>query len=165
MTKWNQSGITLSLAVLFACPVFAQEFPQEGPVPTSALISVDSKNSTPLDPGQLKLTVNGHESPITSVTPVQPSAAQVAILIDDGLRGSFDLQLKDISDFINTLPQGVKVMVGYMQNGAVRSTMPQFSADHAAIADSLRVALSSPGISASPYFSRGRLKSSIVLYA
>jgi len=153
MTRWNRSFLTVSLSMLFAGSLYSQELPQEGPVPTTALVMVESKSNQPLDPAQLKLTVKGHESPITAVNPIRPGATEVAILIDDGLRGSFDLQLKDIGDFINSLPQGVKVLVGYMQNGEVRATLPQFSTDHAAVAGSLRVALSAGGISASPYFS------------
>lgn len=137
--------------MLLAAPMVGQEMPMEGPIPTTAMIAVTSKSNAPLDPTMLKLEVNGHESPITAVTPVQPGAAEVAILIDDGLRGSFDLQLNDVKTFITSLPQGSRVLIGYMQNGTVRST-GGFSADHAAVASTLRVPLSAAGESASPYF-------------
>ena len=67
-------------------PMFAQDLPQEGPVPTSALIMVQSKSGAPLDPSMLKLQVGHEVLPITSVRPVPPPAAQIAILIDDGLQ-------------------------------------------------------------------------------
>ena len=44
----------------------AQEIPNEGPVPTTVLINVDSKHNEPLNPALLKLEVNRHESPITA---------------------------------------------------------------------------------------------------
>jgi hypothetical protein len=138
------AGASLALA--------AQEIPNEGPVPTTVLINVDSKHDEPLNPALLKLQVNRHDSPITAVTPVSPATAQVAILIDDGLRSSVSLQLKDLEKFINSLPSGTQVMVGYMQNGTVRSA-GGFSANHEEVASQLRVVESLPGASASPYFS------------
>ena len=140
-----------SLAAFVAAPLFAQDVPTEGPLPTSALISAESKSGAPIDPSLVTLEINGHAAPLTSVTPVHPAAAQVAILIDDGLRSSFSLQLPDMKKFITDLPPGVQVLVGYMRNGQVQSDLG-FSADHAAVANSLRITISSPGVDASPYF-------------
>ncbi len=135
----------------FAVPAFAQELPNEGPVPTTALISVQSKGNAPLNTAALKLEVNGHAATIASVTPVRGAGAQVALLIDDGLRGNFGVQINDVKHFIQSLPAGTQVMVGYMQNGTVRSESG-FTANHDAAASEVRIPLSSPGISASPYF-------------
>ena len=129
----------------------AQEIKSEGPVPTTALITVTSKNDTQLDPTLLKLKVNRHDSPITAVTPLNPARAQVAILIDDGLRSNFSLQLDEIVQFINELPKGTNALIGYMQNGTVRTE--GFTTNHEALADQLRVPFSMPGAAASPYFS------------
>jgi len=135
---------------LVAVPMAAQEIPTEGPAPTTALISARSKNNAPLDAGQLKLQVNGHDAPISSVTPVVPARAEIAILIDDGLRGSFGLQIKDLQNFIDQLPAGTPVFVGYMDEGGVRAAQP-FTTDHMAAINALRVPMSAAGISASPY--------------
>ena len=132
-------------------PAFAQELPNEGPVPTTALIQVQSKNNAPLNSAALKLEVNGHAAEISSVTPVIKEGAQVAILIDDGLRSNFGLQLKDFETFITSLPPNVQVLVGFMENGTVRSE-GGFTTNHEAAAQALRLPLASPGISASPYF-------------
>ena len=148
-----QMMIASTLLAGSAMAVMAQEIPNEGPVPTTVLIQADSKHDEPLNTALLKLQVNRHDSPITAVTPISPSATQVAILIDDGLRGSFGLQMKDIQDFINSLPQGTEVFVGYMQNGGVRSAGGGFSANHEEVASQLRQTLSIPGVAASPYFS------------
>jgi hypothetical protein len=133
-----------------AGPVFAQEPVAEGPVPTTALITLEAKKGVTPDPSMLKLQVDRHDSPITAVTPVTPAAAQVAILIDDGLRFSFGSQIDEFKNFIGALPPGTKVLVGYMQNGTVRSE--GFSTDHEAVASQLRITNSIPGIDASPYF-------------
>jgi hypothetical protein len=112
---------------------------------------VDSKNPVQLDPRALNLQVNGHDTPINSLTSVTSGNMEIGILIDDGLRSTFGQQLRDIRDFINSLPPNAKVLVGYMQNGTVRSS-GHFSADHQEIAKDLRVTTSIPGSSASPYF-------------
>jgi len=137
----------------YIAPVLAQEVPVEGPVTTTALINVDSKHEVALDPSMLTLSVDGHATPVTGIRPVHPSSAQVAILIDDGLRGSFGTQLKDLKDFITNLPTGMQVLVGYMRNGVVNVDGPYgFTTDHVAAADKVRLPISAPGISASPYF-------------
>jgi hypothetical protein len=144
-----KSFFSLSLLAGCALPLLAQV--HEGPVPTTALIQAESKNGTPLNPQSLTLQVDGHATTITGVQPVAPAGAQVAILIDDGLRSSFSLQLKDMEKFITNLPQGTKVLIGYMQNGVVRSS-GSFTADLQEVLSALRIPFSNAGISASPYF-------------
>jgi hypothetical protein len=151
LTFFKSAPALLAGFILSAVPVIAQQAPVEGPVPTTALVMVQSKSGAPLDPASLKLQVNRHDAPITSVTQVAPPAAQVAILIDDGLRFTFSSNLGDFTDFINKLPAGTKVMVGYMQNGEVRAA-GGFTADHAAVASQLRIPMSVAGVDASPYF-------------
>jgi len=139
---------SLALATV---PAFSQEVPTEGPVPTTALINLEAKKGVTPDPTMLRLQVNRKDSPITTVSPVIPSSAQVAILLDDGLRASFASQVSDFATFINQLPAGTKVLVGYMQNGIIRSE-GGFSTNHEQVASQLRLPFSSAGISASPYF-------------
>jgi hypothetical protein len=147
--RWKFAPALLAGFVVTA-PMFAQA-PVEGPVPTTALVMVQSKSGAPLDPASLKLQINRHDAPITSVTQVAPPAAQVAILIDDGLRFTFASNIKEFTDFINGLPAGTKVLVGYMQNGEVRAA-GGFSDNHAAVAAQLRIPMSAAGVDASPYF-------------
>ncbi len=141
--------LTAGLSLFAALPLVAQE---EGPVQAVALIHVQSKSGAPLDPASLRLQVNRHDTPITSVQPVAAGQAQVAILIDDGLRGAFATQLDDVRRFIGGLPEETKVFVGYMQQGDVRPVTEGFMGDHAAAIAALRIPFSSAGISASPYF-------------
>ncbi len=149
--KMSLTNLTISgLALLAGVAAAAQEIPNEGPVPTSALISVNSKHDAQLDPSMLKLQINRHDSPITAVTPLAPKNLQIAILIDDSLRGSFSLQLNEVKSFLTELPQGTQTLVGYMQNGTIRTK--GFSANHEEVAADLRIPMSSPGISSSPYF-------------
>lgn len=138
-----------SIAIV-AAPAFAQELPNEGPVPTTVLMSAQSKTTTPLNPAALTLEVDGHDAAIASVTPVRKEGVQLAILIDDGLRSNFGIQVKDMQKFVSSLPPNVQVLVGYMQNGTVRSS-GKFTSGRVA-AGAVRIPLASPGVSGSPYF-------------
>lgn len=142
MTKLVLATLLLATPVLVA---------QEGPASTQALISLDAK--TPQTPNlqNINLKVNNRETPLISIAPVLPTRAQVAVLIDDGLRESVGRNLNDLKSFIKSLPPGTEIFIGYMQNGRVLPVQP-FTTDYAAAANSLRLPLGSPGMSASPYF-------------
>jgi hypothetical protein len=152
MTISRTLKLALALSIFpAALTALAQDAPSEGPVPTTALITITSKQDQQLDPSKLHLKVNRRDSPITAVQPIVPQHAQVAILVDDGLRSSFALQLKELEQFINSLPPGTEALLGFMQNGTVRS--PGFTSNHEALIKQLRIPLSMPGINSSPYFS------------
>jgi hypothetical protein len=138
----------LFATALFASPIL---YAQEGPTPTQAIITLDTKAPQPLTTQNLKAKVNNHNTQLTEVTPVKPNGTQVALLIDDGLRTSVGRQLSDISKFIKSLPEGTEIFVGYMQNGRVVPQQP-FTTDYQAAAGSLRLPMGTPGLSASPYF-------------
>lgn len=149
--KFTQTFCLSAVLALGAGPILAQATPMEGPVPTSALISVDSKNQIELDPRALNLQLNGKDTPIDSLTRAVGGRMEIAILIDDGLRRSFGQMVTELGTFVNALPPNANVLVGYMQNGAVRSS-GHFSADHQEIVGQLRITSSSAGSSGSPYF-------------
>ena len=130
---------------------FAMHAQQEGSIPTQSIVTVDAKTPQALTVSTLTAKVNRHESKITNVVPVRPNGTQVALLIDDGLRTSVGRQLPDLKNFITSLPAGVEILVGYMQNGRVVPVQP-FTTNHAAAAANLRLPMGSPGLSASPYF-------------
>jgi hypothetical protein len=144
---------TLAAAALLAAtsaPMLCAQ--QEGPQPTTAVINIQSKGRQ-VDASMLTLQVDGKHVPIDSLTPAAPQGIELGILVDEGLRSSIGIQLKDIQDFIQSLPPNVKVLVGYMSNGTVRSeSQDGFSANHEAVAKQVRIPMSTPGQSASPYF-------------
>jgi hypothetical protein len=128
---------------------------EEGPTPTQALVSFDSKAPVSATASDVTVKVNNRATPLLGLAPVQPNAVQIAILIDDGLRSSVNVQLDDIRSFIQNLPAGAEVFVGYMQNGRVVTTSNAnsgFTSDHAAAASTLRISQGVPGVDASPYF-------------
>lgn len=139
-----------AVCALWPANVTAQERPTEGPVPTTATVRVDSKSHGAVDTTMLRLEVNGHQTPIDAITPIQPPQAQVAILIDDGLRSSFGVQERDLRKFVNQLPGGAQVLLGYMRNGEVQTH--GFSTNHEAVLRDLRIPIGTQGASGSPYF-------------
>jgi hypothetical protein len=82
---------------------------------------------------------------------VTPSGVQIALLIDDGLRESVGREINNLRTFIKTLPPGVEILIGYMQNGRVVILQP-FTADYALAASKVRAPEGVSGASASPYF-------------
>jgi VWFA-related protein len=60
------------------------------------------------------------EQTILSVRSVSNSPLSVAILIQEDLTQDFNLQIKDIADFIRRLPRGSRVMVAYIRGGTLK---------------------------------------------
>jgi hypothetical protein len=140
----------LALTLLTATAITAQA-QQEGPTPTQALVAITSKGSVAPTVSNLTIKVNNHKAELTSLAPVPPTGAQVAILIDDGLRISVGRELSNLRSFVKGLRPGTEIFIGYMQNGRVIPGQT-FTTNYDAAAQSLRMPVGSPGLSASPYF-------------
>jgi len=145
--------LTLTLFAL-ALPGLTAFSQQEGSTPTQTLVSFDSKAPVSPTAKDVTIKVDNRPSNLLNLAHVPPNGAQVALLIDDGLRTSIGGELNNLRSFITSLPQGTEVFVGFMQNGRVVSAndMPGFTADRAAAAQSLRLPMGLRGASASPYF-------------
>jgi hypothetical protein len=137
------------LAILLG-PSLASAQQGEG-VPTQSLIAIDSKS--PVIPTQVNTTikVDNRTTPLVGISRVLPTGAQVALLIDDGLRTSVGRELGSLRTFVQSLPPGTEVFVGYMQNGRVVPAQG-FTTNFAAAANALHLPTGLPGSSASPYF-------------
>ncbi len=123
----------------------------EGLIPTQMLIRPDSKQEVVPMAQNLVLELDKRTTSFTSLQRVQPNGTQIALLIDDGLSRSAGIQLNDIKQFIQSLPAGTELLIGYMQNGRVLTAAP-FSTDRQAALAALRLPQGVPGESASPYF-------------
>jgi hypothetical protein len=122
---------------------------QEGSVPTQMLVSLDAKSQAPADASAFTVEVGGRKEPLTSWQQLAPDHAQVALLIDDGLRETIGREMENLKAFLQGLPPGMEVMVGFMQYGHVVSQ--GFTTDHAAAANALHLPQGTPDASASPY--------------
>jgi hypothetical protein len=143
----------LALTLLAATSTTAAHA-QEGPASTQALVAFDSK--TPVSPTAKDLTIkiDNRATPLANLAAIPPGGAQVALLIDDGLRTSVGREMNNLRAFITGLPAGTEVFVGYMQNGTVfpGAGASGFTSNLAAAAQGLRIPSGIPGSSASPYF-------------
>ncbi len=93
---------------------------------------------------------DGDEQVILSIRSVSETPLALAVLIQDDLSSSFNLQLQDIARFIRTLPQGSRVMVAYLRGGTLQIRQ-KFTEDLEKAAKSLRITAGSASAPRSPY--------------
>lgn len=82
------------------------------------------------------------EQTILSIRSVTDAPLALAVLIQEDLSSTFNLQLKDLANFIRNLPSGSRVMVGYIRGGNLQIRQ-KFTDDREAAAKSLRITASS----------------------
>jgi hypothetical protein len=138
--------LPVALVILIA-PLKAQ---QEGQTPTQALVTIDAKTAVTPTPANVTIKVENRNTPLIGITRVLPTGAEVALLIDDGLRASVGRELSSLRSFVQSLPAGTSIFIGYMQNGRVIPAQ-NFTSDHATATQAVRTPQGSPGLSASPY--------------
>ena len=78
------------------------------------------------------------EQEILSIRSVDSAALSMAIVIQEDLASTFNLQIKDIKDFIQGLPKGTRVMVAYARSGAI-DVRQRFTDNLELAANSLRI--------------------------
>jgi len=154
------SIIILGLSLFrIALPARAQKtMPEPGSGDSvQMIVSVEPKhgNQLPVITQQDVMVYQGHDRlTVTGWVPAKGDKAglALAILIDESAGFSLGTQLNDIRNFINEQPPSTLIAVGYMQNGTVKVAC-DFTADHAAAAKSIRLALGYFGAEGSPYLS------------
>ncbi|MCU1290448.1 MAG: putative chloride channel protein [Acidobacteria bacterium] len=100
---------------------------------------------------RLSVKENNDEQTILSIRSLTNAPLALAILVQDDLTSNFNLQLRDISNFIRKLPRGSRVMVAYLRGGSTQ-VRQRFTDDLEKAADSLRIAVGSASIAPrSPY--------------
>ncbi len=82
------------------------------------------------------------EQTILSIRSVADAPLALAILVQDDLSSSFNLQIKDLKKFIRSLPRGSRVMVAYIRGGTLQIRQ-RFTDNLDQAADSLRIVASS----------------------
>ena len=103
-----------------------------------------------LFPEDLKVTQNRERRKVTSLQPLSGSKLQLLLLIDDSAASSFDTEIAILKNFVMALPANAEVGIGYMRNGMTEMTSP-FTVDHAAAANTIRLANGPGGADVSPY--------------
>ncbi len=82
------------------------------------------------------------EQSILSIRSVTEAPLSLAILIQEDLVSSFNLQLKDLAGFVKGLPRGSRVMVAYMRGGTLQIRQ-KFTDDLELASNSFRIVSSS----------------------
>lgn len=153
--NFNLAVFSAATVLLAAAPVFSQsDFDSgQGKAVVTVLPTQQTAEAPSISASQLALKVNGKPVNIAAWKALAGNNApvQLVVMIDDAARGSIGTQLKDIAQFIQSLPPSAEAGVAYMDNGRAALAGP-LSSDHAAVARELRVPNGAPGISGSPYF-------------
>jgi VWFA-related protein len=105
-------------------------------------IKIGGQRGEIIEAGNLTVKENGEERTILSVRNTADSPLHFAVLLQDDVASSVNLELKGIGEFIRKLPRGSRVMVGYMRGGSLQIRQ-KFTEDLERAADSLRVITSS----------------------
>ena len=103
-----------------------------------------------VEAGDLIVKEDGEQQIILSIRSVSEAPLELAVLIQDNLSSSVNLELKRISEFIRRLPQGSRVMVAYLRGGTMQ-VRQKFTDDLNKAAESLRIVFSSSNTSSNPY--------------
>ena len=100
---------------------------------------------------RLSVKEDNDEQEILSIKSVSDSPLSIAVLIQEDLSSNFNLQIRDIKQFIRGLPKGTRVMVAYLRGGSP-DIRQKFTDDLEKVADSLRIVTSSQAMAPrSPY--------------
>jgi VWFA-related protein len=110
-------------------------------IPISILSKEELKkkqNEEYIEAGDIFIKEDGDEQTILSIRSVGENPLALAILIQDDLTSSFNLELKDLTEFIKRMPKGSRVMVAYMRGGSL-NVRQKFTEDLEKAAKSLRI--------------------------
>ena len=149
--------ITIAVVLLFTAMVPAQI--QKGDVAVQGrevtiLVTAHPHNdraremSTKLQPDDFTVTEDKKKQRIVSVKRASEAPPIIGVLIQDDLESRVNNEIAGIKDFIRQLPEGSRVMTGYITAGSLRITQ-DFTTDRARAAESLRVVAGSSSVA--PY--------------
>ena len=151
--------IALLAGLLPVAGILAQEpAPQQKVRPVTVPISIFTKRELKqkqaeefVQADRLIVKEDNEEQQILSIRSVSTTPLSIAFVIQDDLAANFNLQIKDIQDFIRSLPKGTRVMVAYTRAGTTQFRQ-RFTDDLELAANSLRIVSSSAALAPrSPY--------------
>jgi len=123
-------------------------------IPISIYTKTEMKSGRPeelIEADRLTVKENKEEQTILSIRSVADTPLTLAILVQDDLSSGFNLQLRDLKNFIRNLPRGSRVMVAYVRGGSLQIRQ-RFTNDLSRAADTLRIVTSNSAVSPrSPY--------------
>jgi hypothetical protein len=135
--------------------LWGKQQPTPPGIPVSIVVTLEPKRGKtipPIEPQDISIREGRDKARAQALVPLRDErgSMQLALLIDDSARGTFDTEINTLKQFINSLPPTTEIAVGYMRNGMTEFSQ-NFTRDHAAAANSIRVAFGPGGADVSPY--------------
>ena len=145
--------IAAGLVCLAASIICTAQSSNASGVPVSVVVTLEPKHGKTIptiETQDIQVKEAGERRPVESLKPLANSGMQLMLLIDDSARGTFDTEISTLKQFITSLPPNFEVGVAYMRNGMAEMTA-NWTRDHAAAANGIRVAFGAGGADVSPY--------------
>lgn len=152
ITRICKVGLSTCLVTLGISPLFAAPATPENGTPSTIVVTLEPKRGKEIpqvSPSDIQLREAGSERSVSALTPLQ-GGMQLMLLIDNSATGSFGTEISTLKEFIASLPSTTQVSVGYMQNGYT-SIAQNFTADHTAAANAVRLPMGPAGADVDPY--------------
>ncbi len=143
-------AVCLSAAAL---SISARQQPSPPGVPVTVVVSLETKRGKtipPVEPQDIAVVEGRDKRPVTGLVPARQAPMQLMLLLDDSARATFDTEIPTLKDFVNSLPGNTQIAIAYMRNGMAVVTQ-NFTNDHTAAANAIRVTLGPGGADVSPY--------------
>ncbi|MEQ1603757.1 MAG: hypothetical protein ABL999_02720 [Pyrinomonadaceae bacterium] len=150
---------TIVMIAMFSIAAAAQNPEQKQKVRTVIIpISIftkaelrDNQAQEYVQADRLSVKEDKEEQQILSIRSVSDSPMSIAFVIQEDLATNFNLQIRDLHDFIRGLPEGTRVMVAYTRSGSPQ-VVQRFTDDREKAAKSLRIVSGSSSFAPrSPY--------------
>jgi len=123
-------------------------------IPISIFSKEELKQQIPqefIEAGNIIVKEDGDQQTILSIRSISEAPMALAVLIQDDVSSSVNLELKRLAEFIRRLPKGSRVMVAYLRAGAIQ-VRQKFTEDLEKAADALRIIASVASVApSSPY--------------
>lgn len=158
--RFSKAIIVFLLSLIVSVPCFAQNKaiqPEQRVRTVTIPISIFTKQELKqnrveefVQADTISVKEDGEEQTILSIRSVSDTPLALAVLIQDDLSSSFNLQIQDIAKFIRTLPTGSRVMVAYLRGGSLQIRQ-KFTDDLEKAAKSLRIVAGLSSAAGSPY--------------
>lgn len=132
-------------------PAVSSASPSRAAKPVTIPISIRGKGEKPeFELQMINLTVSedGEPQTLLSIRARDNSPLTLAVLIQDDLVSSIGNEIKPLRDFINRLPRGSRVLVGYLRTGSLQ-VRQKFTTDLEKAGKALRIPVGFA--SAAPY--------------
>ncbi|HQU83860.1 MAG TPA: hypothetical protein PKY59_12070 [Pyrinomonadaceae bacterium] len=148
MKKINLLGFIIVTVLFTAFTLFAQKKEKEDQqkvrtvtIPISIYTKQELKENQAeefIQADRIVVKEDKQEQTILSIKSVTNTTLSLAILVQDDLTSSFNLQIAEIAKFIRNLPKGSRVLVAYMRGGGL-DIRTKFTDDLEKAAKSLRI--------------------------